>query len=480
MDDTAVDTLNRMRQGARPITTSKIAPRPAIQSVYASSVIAGVAIFFAALLLRGVWLALICTQHGDAGLLYLAPDCARYVQIGTHLAGMEYDGPAPDWHSGPIYATPEGSMLWSGPGYGLFLGGSFALFGTHAWPILIAQVLMSSINCVLVWLLAARLGLSGRVAVIAGTIAALSLTSISLSCMLLTETLFFTLQLTGLLCWVRAFRSNHWSWFAAAALLFGAATFVRGVTLFWPGVMLLLALLHPKRDFAGTRRALIGRTCVAIALMGAMFVGWGFRNYTRHSVFSFSEGGVLAARYFWTARTLAGFDPTRNTRAIQEQMEAENMARYGPDGTTFAEHHRDDMAVFTAALREHPWPMARRFVKSALQNATRGSELHVFQLPQFARTWDLLRPIIHKKTGAVILMLTLIGTALLIVRPDHRAAGLILLLTYGYFCAISGFEFWQGSRICFPAQMAWAILTAVVLDRMLSLLARRSTLAQSH
>ncbi|MCH8964464.1 MAG: hypothetical protein IIB58_05850, partial [Planctomycetes bacterium] len=123
--------------------------------------------------------------------------------------------------------------------------------------------------------------------------------------------------------------------------------------------------------------------------------------------------------------------------------------------------------------------MAKRFVKSALQNATRGSELHVFQLPQFARTWNVLKPIIHKKAGAVILILTLIGAALLIARPDHRAAGMILLLTYGYLCGITGFEFWQGSRICFPAQMAWAILAAVVLDRAWSLLTRRPPLARS-
>jgi 4-amino-4-deoxy-L-arabinose transferase-like glycosyltransferase len=419
-----------------------------------------------------------CTQHDGAALLYQAPDCARYVQVGTHLAGLEYDGPAPDWHSGPIYGTPEGSMLWSGPGYGLFLGGYFALLGTHAWPVLIAQVLMSSVNCVLIWLLAHRLGLSGRVAVIAGVIAALSLTSISLSCLLLTETLFFTLQLTGLLCWVSAYRGNQWRWFAAAAFLSGAATFVRGVTLFWPGVMLLLALVYPRGSFAGTRRALIGKTSVAVALMGSIFVGWGVRNYARHNVFTFSEGGVLAARYFWTARTLASLDPTRNTRAMQETMEEENAIRYGSDGTTFAEHHRDDLAVFTAALREHPWPMAKRFIKSAVQNTTRGSELHEFQLPQFARTWDWLRPIIHQKTGALILGLTLVGAALLITRPERRAAGLILLLTYVYFCGITGFEFWQGSRICFPAQMAWAILIAVVLDRALSLFVRRTTPAR--
>ena len=91
------------------------------------------AVFLLALLLRMLWLALMYTQQDDANLLYLAPDCGRYVQMGTYFAGLPYEGPPLDWHSGPIYATPEGSILWSGPGYGLFLAGPPRSFMLSGW-----------------------------------------------------------------------------------------------------------------------------------------------------------------------------------------------------------------------------------------------------------------------------------------------------------------------------------------------------------
>ncbi len=433
-------------------------------------------VFLLALLLRGTWLVLMCAQHDNAALMYLAPDCCRYVQIGTYLAGLDYPGPELDWHSGPIYGTPEGSMLWSGPGYGLLLAAFFKTFGMVAWPVLISQVVMSSINCVLIYALACQLQFSRRVALLASLIGAFSLTSISLSCILLTETMFFSLQLCGLLCLVVAYRRNRWYWFIPAALLFGGATFVRGVTLFWPGVVLVLALVLPTKFFAGSRKQLLINSVSVVLLMGGTVLGWSSRNYARCGVFTFSEGGVLAARYFWTARTLAGFDPDINTRGMQHRMEEENIAKYGPEGATFAEHHRDDLAVFLATLRAHPWPMAKRFIISAFQNSTRGSELHTFQLPQFKTFWDLIKPVIHKNAGSAIMALTVIGGLVLLVSNEHRAAGLILAMTYVYLCGITGFEFWQGSRISHPAQMVWVILAAVVLDRGLGLLARRKRL----
>lgn len=472
MQQSATQTPARTRKTVSPITEAAPRQRELDRQAPSAEVAVCVGVFLLAVILRALWLVLMGTQHDATALLYQAPDSWRYVQIGTQFAGQAYEGPEPGWHSGPIYATPEGSVLWSGPGYGLFLAAIFAIFGAKAWPVLIIQVVLSSANCGLIYLLARRLQLSKRVGIIAGLIAALSLTSISLSCIVLTETLFFSLQLCGLLFLVSACRLNRWHWFAAAAMLFGAATFVRGVTLFWPGVVFALAVLCPRESFAGSRKRLIGNSCVVALLMGGMIVGWSFRNFTRHGVFTFSEGGVLAARYFWTARTLASFDPDLNTRGMQHKMEAAILAKYGPDGTTFAEHHRDDLAVFQSALRQYPWPMAKRFVKSALQNATRGSELHAHQLPQFNGFWDLIKPFIHKQAGGILMALTLLGGMLLLVTPERRAAGLILMMTYLYLCGITGFEFWQGSRICYPAQMAWAILVAVVLDRTLGLAAR--------
>ena len=104
---------------------------------------------------------------------------------------------------------------------------------------------------------------------------------------------------------------------------------------------------------------------------------------------------------------------------------------------------------------------------------TRGSELHPQQLPQFEALWNKIDPFIHKRAGAALLALTALGALMLIATPRERGAGLILAGTYIYLSGITGFEFWQGSRVCHPAQMAWAILVAVVIDRCLNLAARR-------
>ena len=469
MPDHAAETLVPRRKPPGPITaTIPQSLHTVTQSIWFRLRIPA-AVFLLAILLRMLWLMLMYAQQTDADLLYLAPDCRRYVQIGTYLAGLPYEGPPLDWHSGPIYATPEGSILWSGPGYGLFLAAAFTLFGTAALPVVIGQILLGGVNCALIYFLARALGFDRRIGALAGLIAACSLTSISLSCMILTETLFFTLQLCGLLCLVLAYQRERWRGFIFAGLLFAAGTSVRGVTLLWPAVMVLLAVLLPARFFAGSRRRLLVKSLTGAAVMCCLLGGWSLRNYIKHDLPAFSEGGAMAARYFWTARTLASLDPNINTRGMQHKMEAETLARYGPDGTTFAEHHRENMEVFTTALREHPWPMAKRFVISALQNTTRGSELHAHQLPQFHVFWDRIKPFIHKKAGAVLLALTVLGGLMLISDPARRGAGLILAGTYLYLCGITGFEFWQGSRVCNPAQMAWAILLAVVIDRCLNL-----------
>ena len=472
MPGRAAETSVPRRQLPRPITGTMPRSRQAVTESIWSRLRVPAVVFLVAILLRMLWLMLMYTQQADVDLLYLAPDCGRYVQIGTYLAGLPYEGPPLDWHSGPIYTTPEGSILWSGPGYGLFLAAAFTLFGTVALPVLVAQILLGGINCTLIYVLAQALGLGKRIGALAGFIAGCSLTSISLSCMILTETLFFTLQLSGLLCLVLAYRRERWRGFILAGLSFAAGTFVRGVTLLWPAVMVLMAVLVPARFFAGSRRKLLVRSLAGAAVMCCLLSGWGLRNYIRHDVPAFSEGGAMAARYFWTARTLASLDPNINTHGMQRKMETETLARYGPGGTTYAQHHRENMEVFTTALREHPWPMAKRFVISALQNTTRGSELHAHQLPQFEAFWDGIKPFFHKKAGAVLLVLTALGGLMLIATPSQRGAGLILAGTYIYLCGITGFEFWQGSRVCHPAQMAWAILLAVVIDRCLNLVAR--------
>ncbi len=437
--------------GRRPISPPAAGALPALLMIFAT-----------ALLLRGVWLVLMYGTLSDRAILLLTPDSWRYVMIGTYYAGLPYDGPPLAIHSGPIYATPEGAILWSGPGYGWFLAAIFRACGVSAAPVLIIQVVISAAACAGVAVLALSLDLSRRVAIIAGLVVAGSLTAISLSCVILTETLFVLLHLGGLVCLVRGLRRDRWTWMLAAALLFSAAVLVRGVTQFWPVVLVGLTAVLPPSFFAGSRRQALTKAVACAVLMAAVIGGWCVRNQIRNGVPAFS-GGVLAARYFWTARTLASLDPDVNTRQMQERMEADNLARYGPQGTTLAQHHRDDTAVFLEAWRRYPVPMIRRFAISAAQNTVRGSEVHPAQLPQFTNLWQQLKPLLHEHAGQAIVAATVIGLILLGLNPRTRAAGWILASTYLYLNGVSGVEFWQGSRICHPSIMAWSIAVAVGL-----------------
>ena len=432
-----------------------------------------------ALILRGAWLALMCTQFSGHEVAHLLPDSKRYINTANYLLGWPELNDYPSYDGGSVYQTGEGSLMWNGPGYGAFLALCFSVFGSADLPVQLVQIVLSAAGCVAVALLAYVLLGSTRVSICAGLICALSLTSISLSCLVLTETLFFLLHAVGLLLMILAYRRNKLYWFVLSALLITAATYVRAVDQLWPAAFLILAVLLPRRFLGGPRRRVILNASVAFALCVSCLLVFCWRNYAQHGIFTFTTNGVIAARYYWTARTLASLVSGVNCRAMQRRMTAENISRYGPEGATIAQYYRDDMEVFQDALRRHPVPMAKRFLISVYQNTTRGSQLHSLQLPKLARTFEKLHPITHKRAGVMILGMTCLGLVLLLSSREHRGAGLILLLTYGYITGISGLTFWQGSRVCYPAQMAWAILAAVVLDRAWSLLTRRPPLARS-
>jgi hypothetical protein len=54
---------------------------------------------------------------------------------------------------------------------------------------------------------------------------------------------------------------------------------------------------------------------------------------------------------------------------------------------------------------------------------------------------------------------------------DHRwFAACVLGLTYASFSLLIGVSFWQGSRLHYPAEMAWSILVAYAIIRLLDLM----------
>ena len=129
--------------------------------------------------MRVLYLFLISSQFGSDEILGLIPDSRRYIQVAYHILGED--------------AGVEYSLFLVGPGYGFLVAVFFVLFGVSVWPILILQITLSSLSCCLIYLIAKILLNDRPVSLVAGLLASISLTSISLSAAILTETLFFFL-----------------------------------------------------------------------------------------------------------------------------------------------------------------------------------------------------------------------------------------------------------------------------------------------
>ena len=78
----------------------------------------------------------------------------------------------------------------------------------------------------------------------------------------------------------------------------------------------------------------------------------------------------------------------------------------------------------------------------------------------------------EKWLGYLIVGTSLVGLGLLIFRRQYFAA-LLLGSAYTYFTFIAGFSFSQGSRLHYPAEMAWSPLVAYTLVIAVQILTRR-------
>ena len=84
---------------------------------------------------------------------------------------------------------------------------------------------------------------------------------------------------------------------------------------------------------------------------------------------------------------------------------------------------------------------------------------------------DALNGIVRHWLAYLILAGTFVGLGFL-VRDRAKLAAALLGLLFIYFSLGTGASYWQGSRLHYPAEMAWAILAPYALYRLLVELSR--------
>lgn len=400
-------------------------------------------IFLVATVLRLGYLGLLATQHTSAEVLTLFPDSARYANSASFILG---------WND-----TGEAGLFFAGPGYDAYLALFFSLFGLSAWPVLISQAILSGLGCTLVVLIAKEAipGCS-YAPLLAGLLAALSLTSISLSSSILSESLFFVLQAASVVCLLRGIALNKWSWFLASGLLAGVAILVKPVAQLWPLAVVLVVLFMRRPVPSVPRRELLSKAVIGMALAVVVTLGWAARNGAVHGHWTVAGTGAGTARDYLAASTLVRMTgmSLSDTRAQWDALEP-----------------ADNLRIVLETARRYPVVFAEQYVLLVTRNVTARSVLQAQQLPMLGGLWGAEWFILLQT--ALGFLLPLLALAGLWILPRMSAPAVTLVAVWVYFALMSGVTFGQGSRIFYPAQMAWAVLVALAIENLAEAARRR-------
>ncbi len=189
-------------------------------------------------------------------------DAAQYFRLAQSIgAGAGYTE-----HGMPTAYWPVG--------YPGFLGGLFAVFGSHPVVGQLANLTLAAASFFLVLGLTRRIFQSETTARVAVLLLALYPNHIAYTPLLLTELLFTLLVLAG--CWLAMFHGGRRA-AIVAGLIFGLATLVKPQTLLLPAMLILLGLMSRSGRLEVHRRLRNG-LLLYLALM-AVLVPWSARNF---------------------------------------------------------------------------------------------------------------------------------------------------------------------------------------------------------
>lgn len=407
-------------------------------------------LFLAALVVRLGYLILMLSQLTNDQITQLAPDTIRYVGLGKQML--------------LLHVEDESAVLLFGPGYSAFLAIFFGIFGAAALPVLLAQIILSSISCALIYLLAVELTGSRPVGFIAGLLSALSFTSVSLANFLLSDSLFFFLFSLANLSFLMGLRSGRSRSIVLSGLCLGAAILTRTIGQFWPLVMILFAFLLPRSPIeAGlfmSRQSRL-RACLAPIIALSIVAIWAGRNASIHGIFSpatSSAGGPATI----AALTLSA-EEGRNVDKIREEWNEQYRQKRGIGELSFGDTYRVRRDAAREVFRKYPGAMIAQYIRLVGENVNQINELYRVQLPsQAPGILAVMNWVKARSLNFLPFWVSLGGFLTMILYHRWRAFG-FLSFTYLYFAAMVGFSQWQGSRLFFPGQIASSMAIAFLI-----------------
>lgn len=410
-------------------------------------------VFAAGLVIRLVFFGFSVSQIGVDKFWTLCPDTVSYLKIaldflkGTNLA--------------------ENYLFAFGPGYSGFLALLIAVFGQNATLIVLLQIVLSSASCAMIYILARELTLPRSVGIIASVLFIIHPTSISLSCIILSDTLFMFLLLLGSILFLRGLRTKNWKPLVASGFLLALAVLVRAVGQFLPLILLLISVPYVFSRSSTSRwkyspdRRLLSWVFVCVAIIGVTEGGWMLRNQNRHDIFALTSGGSggIANVAAYAVERMGG----PSYREVRAEWHTRYHADHGIDSRTMKSIHEADIHFAGQVISEHPWSVMGAYLSLTWENIIEINHLNRLLLPQSQTSvikYEYF--ILDNHINRLGFWLLIAGLSVLLIRRQFKPA-LFLGLLFIYFALIIGFTRWQGSRLFFPAEMTSVILIGITL-----------------
>ena len=321
------------------------------------------------------------------------------------------------------------------PGYPLILAGAIRAKVT-AQGVVAGQHLLSILVALGAYIWAFVATRSRPVALMAGLISGTDLLSVHYANKILTETVFTAGLFIVVLMALRTLRSAEDAPFIAPllGLLCGGLVLVRPAALLYSVVLAVVFLFClPK--------ARVRITTVFLICALVLPATWAFRNYDRTGVFVVSSLEGTNLLMFRAAGALAmeeqgGFREAMavHQAALLERANTILRSRYGidPDDLPHAVASRVYTEVAESVIAHHPAAYARLVLRGIGHNLFESDWQAVGVVSSFSA--DVLKPIFDGWNALIVLIS---AAGLISLWKRDREAGVLLLLTIGYFIVIA-------------------------------------------
>lgn len=435
---------------------------PLLRSLWTQPVARALAsVFLVSLVVRVVLFICMLGQTDSAFLRAATPDVGAYFAASDHIMKFELGDP---------------SLNSFGPGHPVYLALLRTLLGDNVYLMILFNLIVGSLGSLLLGLLTFRLTDNLRAAWIAGLIHALSPSAISLSLILLSDTLFFTLLVAGLLFFVQALLLGDRRWYLLSGVWFGLIPLVRSIGVFFPLVLPLVAWLILRQTQLNTFRPM-GRRMVwptlTVLISFALLWGYTLRPRTPEdppiSLPAYNGMIKLAAKI---DTKVHGISWDSAWRKAMESVDSVETAR----GCGFKEAY---MAAakrrFRSYLVEQPLTSLQVLFRNAWSNANSEHILVGASLPRWSEAWFRYEKLMASHfLNYRHLLFALFGLVVLGIDRRWDVAGISVLI-YAYFLATSAITLEWGNRTAFPSMIGWALPAACGLAWILARLRRGRT-----